>query len=156
MIYRLLFLCATLYIITACSDNEEALTTPEPACCSTGGGAKSKVTDWLVTEFVNRGTIEITDKNSASHNFYFQMSPNGNYLLDNFINECGGKFTTDNKSKIDFVDRIDCTQICCDQPEYTHLKSVLISDVAFFTVNADTSELVLKLDENNFIKLKRR
>jgi len=150
---RLLTTLCCILLFISCGEDESTSATPNNGNNNTGIRVRS--TNWLVTEMVNRANPVITSDNATSLNINFLLNQNGTYLTDNFINECGGRFNTDEKLAIDFEERINCTNTCCDPIEYDVFKDILTKDVTVFAVNTDTTRLTLSRDGNTYIRLQR-
>lgn len=119
------------------------------------GGLASQATEWMVTDLVQGGTVMISSANAADQNIHFQLRKSGVYITDNSVNECNGRFTTDNKVVINFDETINCTKVAGDPPEYGNFKDVLTKEVTGYSVNADTSLLTLSKDAMTYIMFKR-
>lgn len=120
---------------------------------NSGQGIASFTTQWKVTDLVQAGTILIASP--GTNYIYFEFNPSGLYISDNGVNECNGRYTTDNKTQIDFEEKITCTKVLGDLDSYRLFKEMLTRDVASFSVNSDTTLLTFMVSADTYIKLSR-
>ena len=122
---------------------------------NTNGGIPSNVTRWKVSDLVQSGTIRISSGNAVSNYISIELNPSGQYISDNGINECNGRFTTDKKAAIDFEENITCTKVGGDLISYQQFKETLTKDITTFTINGDSTQLTFSLNSETYIKLLR-
>ena len=115
----------------------------------------SNTTRWKVSDLVQNGTPIISSGNAVSNYIYLELNASGQYISDNGINECNGRFTTDKMTTIDFEEGISCTKVGGDLISYQQFKETLTKDVVSFTVNSDTTSLTFSLNSETYIKLLR-
>ncbi len=122
---------------------------------STTLDASSATTRWKVSELVQGGFPLISVGDAASNYIYLELRYTGQYLADNGVNDCYGRFTTDNNSEIDFYDNISCTKVKGDMISYQQFKETLTKQVATYKVNSDSTVLTLLYNSETYIKLLR-
>ena len=140
----------SIFLLSCSTDKVNPSSNP-----NSNGGISSNVTLWKVSELVQGGTILISSSNAISNYISIELNPSGQFISDNGVNECNGRFTTDKIAIIDFEERISCTKVGGDLISYQQFKETLTKDITTFTVNSDSTQLKFSLNSETYIKLTR-
>ena len=140
----------SIFLLSCSTDRVNPSSNP-----NSNGGISSNVTRWKVSELVRGGTILISTGNAVSNYISMELNPSGQFISDNGINECNGRFTTDKMLTIDFEEGISCTKVGGDLISYQQFKETLTKDITTFTINGDSTQLTFSRNSETYIKLKR-
>lgn len=140
----------SIFLLSCSADRVNPSSNP-----NSNSGISSSVTRWKVSELVQGGTILVSTSNDISNYISIELNPSGQFISDNGINECNGRFTTDKMTTIDFEEGISCTKVGGDLISYQQFKETLTKDVTTFTINGDSTQLTFSRNSETYIKLKR-
>ena len=140
----------SIFLLSCSADRVNPSSNP-----NSNGGISSNITLWKVSELVQGGTVMISSGSTISNYISLELNPAGQFVSDNGINECNGRFTTDRKKTIDFEEGISCTKVGGDLLSYQQFKETLTKDITTFTINGDSTQLTFSLNSETYIKLTR-